>query len=123
MTRRNLRKTLRWGGTYLVWILATLIVLFPIYWMFVVSARSRVELFGGPTLLQTTFFAKNYTKPLGDPTFRRYLANSLIVASCNSLLVTFLAVTATYALSRWRLRGDENIFFWTITNRMAPPDW
>jgi multiple sugar transport system permease protein len=121
MTRSNQRKILGLVGTYLVWIVATLIVLFPIYWMFVVSARSRVELFGGPTLLQTTFFAKNYTKPLADPTFRRYLMNSLIVASCNSLLVTFLAVTATYALSRWRLRGDENIFFWTITNRMAPP--
>ena len=121
MKRSNLRKTSGLVGTYLVWILATLIVLFPIYWMFVVSARSRVELFGGPTLVQTTFFAKNYIEPLSDPTFRRYLMNSLIVASCNSLLVAFLAVTATYALSRWRLKGDENIFFWTITNRMAPP--
>jgi multiple sugar transport system permease protein len=89
--------------------------------MFVVSARSRVELFGAPTLFQTTFFAKNYIEPLSDPTFRGYLVNSLIVASCNSLLVASLAVTATYALSRWRLKGDENIFFWTITNRMAPP--
>ena len=28
---------------------------------------------------------------------------------------------ATYALSRFKLVGKENIFFWTITNRMAPP--
>ena len=47
--------------------------------------------------------------------------NSLIVASLNAVLVTVLAVFATYALSRWRLKGEGSIFFWTITNRMAPP--
>lgn len=121
MSTKRVRKALGLVGTYLVWIVATLIILFPIYWMFIVSARSRVELFGGPLLIQTSFFAENYTKPLSDPVFQRYLLNSIIVSSANAALVTFLAVTATYALSRWRLRGDENVFFWTITNRMAPP--
>ncbi len=115
------RKALGWIGTYLVWIVVTLVVVTPIYWMFVVSASSRVELFGSPSFVQTSFYAPNYTKPLGDPTFQRYLMNSVIVATSNAILVTFLAVTATYALSRWRLRGEDNIFFWTITNRMAPP--
>ena len=121
MTRSTFRKRLGRVGIYIIWIVATILVLLPIYWMFVVSARSRVELFDAPTFIQTTFFAENYIKPLSDPTFQRYLANSLIVASCNALLVTVLAVLATYALSRWRLKGEESIFFWTITNRMAPP--
>ncbi len=88
--------------------------------MFVVSARSRVELFAAPTLIQTSFYAQNYIKPLTNPTFQRYLTNSLIVATSNALLVSVLAVLATYALSRWKLAGSDNIFFWTITNRMAP---
>ena len=121
MSDRKVRKSLGTIGTYAIWILATVLVLFPVYWMFLVSARSRVELFGAPTFVQTTFFADNYVKPLTDPTFQRYLRNSLIVSSANALLVVFLAVTATYALSRWRLRGDQSVFFWTITNRMAPP--
>jgi glycerol transport system permease protein len=121
MTRSTFRKRLGRVGVYIIWIIATILVLLPIYWMFVVSARSRVELFDAPTFIQTTFFAENYIKPLSNPTFQRYLTNSLIVASCNALLVTFLAVLATYALSRWRLKGDQSIFFWTISNRMAPP--
>ena len=48
------------------------------------------------------------------------MINSLIVATSNAMLVTVLALLATYALSRWRLAGKDNIFFWTITNRMAP---
>ncbi|MBE7556105.1 MAG: carbohydrate ABC transporter permease [Anaerolineales bacterium] len=121
MGSRSLRKTLGWVSTYLVWIIATIVVLFPIYWMFVISARSRVELFGSTSLIQTTFFAENYTKPLSNPVFQRYMLNSLIVATTNAVLVAVLALLATYALSRWRLKGSDSIFFWTITNRMAPP--
>jgi multiple sugar transport system permease protein len=108
-------------GVYALWIVATLLTLFPIYWMVLVSARSRVELFDSPTLIQTSFYVQNYIKPLTNPTFQRYLVNSLIIASSNAALVAFLALTATYALSRWRLKGSDSIFFWTITNRMAPP--
>jgi multiple sugar transport system permease protein len=121
MTRTQFRKRLSQVGIYTLWIVASILVLLPIYWLFVVSARSRVDLFGNHSFIQTTFFSENYTKPLSDPVFERYLANSLIVASMNALLVSVLAVFATYALSRWRLQGEGSIFFWTITNRMAPP--
>jgi len=121
MTKSASRKRLGRIGIYVLWIFITILILLPIYWMFIVSARSRVELFSRPSFIQTTFFAENYIKPLSDPTFQRYLANSLIVASCNALLVSVLAVLATYALSRWRLKGEGSIFFWTISNRMAPP--
>jgi multiple sugar transport system permease protein len=89
--------------------------------MFLVSARSRVELFGKPSFVQTTFYAENYIKPLTNPTFQRYMINSIITATSNAVLVSVLALLATYALSRWKLKGADNIFFWTITNRMAPP--
>jgi multiple sugar transport system permease protein len=49
------------------------------------------------------------------------MLNSLIVATSNAILVAVLALLATYALSRWRLKGSDSLFFWTITNRMAPP--
>lgn len=114
-------KKLNLAGTYLVWVVATLIVITPIYWMFVVSARSRVELFGEPSFVQTSFYAENYTKVIFNSTFQRYMLNSIIVATANAALVSFLALLATYALSRWKLKGADNIFFWTITNRMAPP--
>ena len=122
MKQARWQQVVGWIGTYLLWIIMSLITLLPLYWMLAVSARSRVELFGGAAKFwQTTFYAENYLKPLSNPAFQRYLTNSLVVASANALLVTTLAVLATYALSRWRLGGADNIFFWTITNRMAPP--
>jgi ABC-type glycerol-3-phosphate transport system permease component len=108
-------------GPILFWTIASLITLLPIYWMFAVSAKSRVQLFGSPSFLISSFFTENYTNTLSDPAFQRYMTNSIIVATSNALLVTALALLATYALSRYKLPGKENVFFWTITNRMAPP--
>jgi multiple sugar transport system permease protein len=121
METSTTRKTLGRIGTYGLWIILSLTTILPIYWMFVVSSRSRVQLFDRPSLMIKSFHIDNYLIPLSDPVFQRYLINSLIIATSNALLVSILALFATYALSRWKLGGDENIFFWTITNRMAPP--
>ncbi len=115
-----MRENGRWSQ-FIFWIAASLVTLFPIYWMFVVSAKSRVQLFGAPNFIVTSIFWSNYTDTLTNPSFQLYMMNSLIVASSNAVLVTTLALLACYALSRYRLVGKENIFFWTITNRMAPP--
>ncbi len=115
-----MRQPRRWL-VFAFWVAASLVTLFPVYWMFVVSAKSRVELFGRPNFVIHSFFAQNYTDTLNDPTYQGYLLNSIIVATANALLVTVLALLATFALSRFRLAGQDNIFFWTITNRMAPP--
>ncbi|MFN2203000.1 MAG: carbohydrate ABC transporter permease [Caldilineaceae bacterium] len=120
MTNKS-RSTLGWIGVYALWIVMTLITLIPIYWMFVISARSRVQLFSRPSFIISSFYQNNYIEPLTNPTFQRYLINSIVIATSNALLVATLAVLATYALSRWKLPGSDNIFFWTITNRMAPP--
>lgn len=110
-----------WIGTYALWLVLTLVILIPIYWLLLVSARSRVELFDAPSFVLKSFYAENYLKPLTDTIFQRYLRNSIFVSTTNAVLVAVLALFATYALSRWRLKGADNIFFWTITNRMAPP--
>lgn len=106
---------------YLVCILLTIITLFPIYWMVIISLRSKLEIFAGPKLYQTSIFADNYYRPLFKDIYGKFLINSLIIATGNTGLVMLLAILATYAFSRFRIFGSGTLFFWTITNRMAPP--
>jgi glycerol transport system permease protein len=117
---KRLRKIASYIPGYAVWIVATIFTLIPIWWMVVVSARSRRELFDAPNLIIQSFFVENYTNAM-NRTFQGYMVNSVVIATGNALVVTFLALLATYALSRYKLTGSDNIFFWTITNRMAPP--
>ena len=115
------RRGIRYLSTYGFWVLMTLLTLVPIWWMFVVSMRSRVELFSRPNLAISRLFIENYSNVLTDSTFQRYMTNSVVVSTSNAILVMVLALLATYALSRYKLTGSDNIFFWLITNRMAPP--
>lgn len=105
----------------IVWLIISLCTLFPIYWLFVISVKPAVELFSTPDVILRSFYWENYIEVLNDPTLRRYMVNSLIVSTGNAILVTTLGFMACYAMSRYDLGGKESVFFWTITNRMAPP--
>ena len=98
MLTSKTRRGLSLAGTYVLWIFVSIFTLLPIYWMVIVSARSRVELFSAGKLWQSTFYIDNYLNPLSRPAFQRYLTNSLIIETSNALLVNFLALLATYAL-------------------------
>jgi ABC-type glycerol-3-phosphate transport system permease component len=104
----------------LIWCGMTVLTLLPIWWLFVVSMRTRVQLFGRPTMMLEGFYWGNYVEVLENEEFRYYLWNSIVVATSNCLIVTVLALLATFALSRYKLAAEDSLFFWLITNRMAP---
>ncbi|AXQ95549.1 carbohydrate ABC transporter permease [Cereibacter azotoformans] len=105
----------------LFWVFVSFLTLFPIYWLFVISVKPAVDLFSTPEILLKDIYWQNYIDVLNDRTLRSYMVNSLIISSGNALLCTTLGFFACYALSRYDMSGKESIFFWTITNRMAPP--
>ena len=39
----------------------------------------------------------------------------------NTVLSVAVALPAAYAFSRYRFLGDKHLFFWLLSNRMAPP--
>lgn len=105
----------------LFWTFLSFLTLFPIYWLFVISVTAPFDLFSTPDLVVTRFYWGNYAEVLQSETLRGYMVNSLIISTGNAVLVTTLGFLACYALTRFDLPGKESIFFWTITNRMAPP--
>jgi multiple sugar transport system permease protein len=109
----------RWAWTG-VWLAFSLFTLFPVYWLAIVALRRRVDLMGNYTLLPTSISLDNIEAVVTSDWFVRYLSNSVIVATCNATLSTVVAIGAAYALSRFRLAGRDNIFFWLLSNRMAP---
>lgn len=103
-----------------LWLALSFATLFPIYWLFVISVTPAVDLFSTPSVFISKALWTNYQEVFADETLRRYMLNSVIISTGNAVLVTVLSFFACYALSRYDLGGKENIFFWTITNRMAP---
>ena len=85
------KKKLRLFFIYVLCILIAIITLFPIYWTFVVSVQSKLEIFSGPNFFPPSFHSENYTRPFFQDVYGRYLVNSLIIATGNTLLVIVLA--------------------------------
>ena len=74
--KASTKKTTRLFFIYLISILIAIATLFPIYWLFVVSARTKVEILAGPNLFQTSFYAVNYIEPFLHDVLGKYLLNS-----------------------------------------------
>jgi glycerol transport system permease protein len=96
-------------------------LLLPIYWLLNMSFKTTNEILGTFTLWPTTFTFDNYAKIFTDPTWYNGYFNSLKYVVINTILSVVAALPAAYAFSRYRFLGDKHLFFWLLTNRMAPP--
>ena len=106
------------------WLVPTLYILFlmvPIYWLLNMSFKTTNEILGAFTLWPRDFTLANYREVLTNPTWYRGYINSITYVSLNTVISVAVALPAAYAFSRYRFRGDKHLFFWLLTNRMAPP--
>src|SRR5215210_672878 len=106
---------------YLVPAIYIIFLLLPIYWLLNMSFKTTNEILGGFTLWPRDFTLENYAIIFTDPTwYNGYLASIQYVV-INTVLSVAVALPASYAFSRYRFLGDKHLFFWLLTNRMAPP--
>ena len=106
------------------WLVPTLYILFlmlPIYWLVSMSFKTTNEILGAFSLWPQEFTLANYITIFTDPTWYNGYFNSLTYVLMNTLLSVSVALPAAYAFSRYRFLGDKHLFFWLLTNRMAPP--
>ncbi|MCY4287078.1 MAG: carbohydrate ABC transporter permease [Aestuariivita sp.] len=104
----------------LIPVIYILFLLLPIYWLVAMSFKTTNEILGGFSLFPQRFTLENYQTILTDPTWYWGYINSIIYASLNTVISLLAALPAAYAFSRYRFLGDKHLFFWLLTNRMAP---
>ena len=92
----------------------------PIYWLVTMSFKTTGEILSGFSLFPQTWTLDNYHTIFTDPTWYWGYINSMLYVSINTVLSVFVALPAAYAFSRYRFLGDKHLFFWLLTNRMAP---
>jgi glycerol transport system permease protein len=97
-----------------------LFVLMPIYWLLNMSFKNTNEILGSFTLWPHTFTLENYRKIFTDPTWYGGYVNSIKYVAMNTVVSVLVALPAAYAFSRYRFLGDKHLFFWLLSNRMAP---
>lgn len=98
-----------------------LFLLLPIYWLLNMSLKTNTEILNEFTLFPRNLTFANYATILTDPAWYMGYVNSIIYVTVNTVISLAVALPAAYAFSRYHFMGDKHLFFWLLTNRMAPP--
>jgi len=111
----------RVNGRVVVMTLYLLFLMLPIYWLVIMSLKTNTEITTGLTLWPQNLTFDNYVTIFTDRSWYSGYINSLTYVLINTVLSISFALPAAYAFSRYRFLGDKHLFFWLLTNRMAPP--
>ncbi len=93
----------------------------PLYWLLALSVQQNADITGAFSIFPQEPSPKNFMELWMNPVWSRSFVNSLTYVVLNTLLSISLALPAAYAFSRYQFLGDRQLFFWLLTNRMAPP--
>ena len=93
----------------------------PLYWLLAISVQQNADITGAFSIFPQEPSLKNFMELWMNPVWSRSFVNSLTYVVINTLLSISLALPAAYAFSRYQFLRDRQLFFWLLTNRMAPP--
>jgi glycerol transport system permease protein len=96
-------------------------LLLPIYWLVNMSLKTNQEILSVFSLWPRDLTFDNYMVIFTDASWYSGYINSMIYVSINVVISVCFALPAAYAFSRYSFVGDKHLFFWLLTNRMAPP--
>jgi glycerol transport system permease protein len=106
------------------WLIPAIYIFFlllPIYWLVNMSLKTNDEILSMFTLWPQNLTFDNYKVIFTDASWYSGYINSMIYVSINVVISVCFALPAAYAFSRYSFVGDKHLFFWLLTNRMAPP--
>jgi multiple sugar transport system permease protein len=84
-----------------------LVILFPIYYMLIISLKLPRDIYRKPSLLPIGATTQNYVELLTKQGFLQNLGNSLLVAGLATAIAVAISCLAAYSLVRLKYRGRD----------------
>ncbi|MDR6955267.1 glycerol transport system permease protein [Ancylobacter sp. 3268] len=108
-------------GSAFIMALYLIFLMLPIYWLLNMSLKTNFEINTTVSLWPQDITFEHYIKIFTDSSWYSGYINSLTYVVLNTIISISLALPAAYAFSRYSFVGDKHLFFWLLSNRMAPP--
>ena len=118
---RDIRRFLLKLLSHLLLLSASLLFLFPFYWMVVSSFKPTEELFSSSVhLVPQRPTLENYFYAFSNAPMLRALGNSFLVATASTILTLFLCSLAGYAFAKYNFPGRKWLFRFLLATMMVP---
>jgi multiple sugar transport system permease protein len=118
----KLTKILSWVVLFIL----LAITLFPLYWLTVTALKTRAQIvsippqfFFIPTLENFSLVFTNKTGT--DTNFNFFFRMSIIISGLSTIFSVTLGSLAAYSLSRFNIKGKDDLMFFILSTRMLPP--
>ena len=105
--------------SWLFWLIMAVWSL-PLIWLISMSFRDNADILSKFEVIPTEISLNGYTQFFQDSSWIGSYMNSVTYTLMNTVLSLIVALPAAYAFSRFTFSGDKHLFFWLLTNRMAP---
>lgn len=94
---------------YIPLILLAVVIIVPVFWVFMASVKENVEFYRTPWALPEGFYWQNFVDAWQKADMGSYMLNSVIVTALALFLLIVIALPASYVLSRFRFKSRA---FW-----------
>lgn len=104
-------------------VIIAIILLFPLYWIFVTSLKSEAEIFRiPPTIIPHKISLESYLVQLNHGDFNMFnsFANSLKIAMGSMIISVILSVPASYAIAKYNFKGIRLVILGFLITQMLP---
>lgn len=105
---------------YIFLIIYFILLSVPIYWMLITSFKTDTEILSELSYFPKNITFQNYLDIFTSSVWMNSFKNSLLYVFINVVIVLAVSIPGAYAFSRYQFVGDKHLFFWLLTNRMAP---
>ncbi len=92
----------------------------PVVWLISMSLRDNANILAKFEVIPSNISLNGYIEFFNDPSWIGSYMNSVTYTLLNTVMSLIVALPAAYAFSRYTFSGDKHLFFWLLTNRMAP---
>lgn len=125
----RVQKRVTKSALFTVALVATVVYIFPLFWMVSTSLKEPADIMRDPPLiLPRNVNIEIYKEMFGSPPpgtqipvdGLRYMKNSFIIGVGTMALTMLFAVPAAYALARFRLRGSNMFMMMLLITQMLP---
>ncbi|TRC96517.1 carbohydrate ABC transporter permease [Mesorhizobium sp. WSM4303] len=110
-------KSLAWA----VLLVAVVVALTPYVWMVLASFKNRVDLLSSVPKWSFAPTLANYPAVFIDKEYWPLAINSVLISVSSTVLCIVIGAPAAYGFARSDFPGKEDLFFFFLTTRMAPP--
>lgn len=105
---------------YIVGIVATILTIGPLIWLFLLSLKTPLDAFANPPVFIFKPTLENFKAVFADANFTKAILNSVIIAVGSVLIALLLAIPATFGLTNLRGRFRKFTLLWILILRTLP---